>query len=77
MILSFYISPYLVDVVMGGKRVLRLDKIDGSGEAWERMLIYCALIQAIGGVIKDPFKGNKNHRIKGFAIIDLVYFTMI
>ena len=35
MILSFYISPYLVDVVMGGKRVLRLDKVDGSGEAWK------------------------------------------
>ena len=42
-----------------------------------RMLMYCPLIQGIGGVIKDPFKGNKNHRIKGFAIIDLVYFTMI
>ena len=28
-------SPFLVHVVMGGKRVLRLDKVDGSGEAWK------------------------------------------
>ena len=36
MTLSFYRSPYLVDVVvMGGKRVLKLDKVDGNGEAWK------------------------------------------
>ncbi|KAI9085093.1 hypothetical protein K1719_032909 [Acacia pycnantha] len=33
--LSFYRSPYLVDVdLMGGKKILRLDEVDGNGEAW-------------------------------------------
>ncbi|KAF7816118.1 protein PMR5 [Senna tora] len=33
--LSFYRSPYLVEVDMvEGKRILRLDEIDGNGEAW-------------------------------------------
>ncbi|KAI9109253.1 hypothetical protein K1719_019876 [Acacia pycnantha] len=33
--LSFYRSPYLVDVdLMRGKRILRLDEVDGTGEAW-------------------------------------------
>lgn len=33
--ISFYRAPYLVDLdVVQGKRILRLEEIEGNGEAW-------------------------------------------
>jgi len=36
--LSFYKAPFLVDVdVVQGKRVLKLEEIDGNGDAWKNV----------------------------------------
>lgn len=67
MTISFYRAPYLVEIdVVQGKRILRLEEVDGNGDAWRSA---------------DVLSFNSGHwwshegSLQGYAILRICYLV--